>query len=429
MPPEVLTGVALPSDVAARLVGVPLALEARALRILLGAEPKALLDSPRDAGMAPYAVVDGVAIVPVIGVLMKRGTGLEWVDRMFGIVSTETLGAALEQALVDPLVNAILLQVDSPGGDIHGIFDLADQILAARTRKPIWSIADEEAYSAGYLIASAAERVYMPRAGGVGSIGIIAVRIDRTIADQASGVTYTIVTSGARKADGNEHVPVTEPEALRLVARVESMADLFVNAVARHRGLDPTSVRGQEAATFHGNDAVQAGLIDGVRTFGQTLQSMRGASRSRSRGRDTRMQTDGTTTGAAADGAQVIQMADHRRQVDEARASGKTEGAAEAAAATKAAETARLDGLLQLCALVKAPEALALEFFKQGIDAEAARPLLAKRQADEADAARIQSQHDAAAGGTARKPLTADEIFARRKAAVLGAAATVGVGR
>ena len=168
-----------------------------------------------------------MAVLPIMGAIMKRGTGIDWVDQLFGIASVETMQSQFATALADPNVGAILLQVDSPGGEVHGVFDLADMIFAGRSQKPVWAVADEWAYSAGYLLASAAERVVMPRAAGVGSIGVIAVRADVTKLDDALGVTYHVVTSGERKADGNPHIAASNVELTALQVEVDRMASLF----------------------------------------------------------------------------------------------------------------------------------------------------------------------------------------------------------
>jgi len=221
-----------------------------------------------------YYVVEGVAVIPMIGVFLKRGTGLDWLDSLFGIISTEDLGATIRTALEDPAVNSLLFQIDSGGGEARGVFDLADLIYAARGQKPMLAVADEWAFSAAYLIASAADQVVMPRTGGVGSIGVYATRLDVTALDQAMGVRVEVVTFGDRKADGNPHVPVSDAELADLQAEVDRLGNLFVDTVARNRGLTRQSVLDTEARAYGADDAMNLGLVDDVGTFSDAVMEL-----------------------------------------------------------------------------------------------------------------------------------------------------------
>ena len=113
------------------------------------------------------------------------------------------------EALSDPAVEAIVLDIDSPGGEVAGCFDLVDTIYAARGEKPIWSVLSESAYSAGYAIASAADRIVVPRTGGTGSIGVISMHVDWSQALTEAGVKVTFITYGERKADGHPEIPLS----------------------------------------------------------------------------------------------------------------------------------------------------------------------------------------------------------------------------
>src|SRR5262249_38356248 len=159
---------------------------------LLAAQPKSVstprMPDPEDG----YTLRDGVAVVPMIGTFFKRGTGLDWVDHALGIISAERMTAAVQSAAANPDASAILLQIDSSGGETRGRFDLADAVFAARDAKPVIAIADEWAYSAGYLVASAAERIFVPRTGGIGSIGVYALRVDMTQMDANLGIKVDV---------------------------------------------------------------------------------------------------------------------------------------------------------------------------------------------------------------------------------------------
>ncbi len=152
--------------------------------------------------------VEKIAIIPIHGILTKKPGAF---DDMLGMTSYEKIHEQIEKALVDEKVETILLDIDSPGGEVSGIFDLADFIYEARKleKKKIVAIANDDAYSAAYAIASSAEKVLVTRTSGVGSIGVIASHIDQSAFDQSQGIKYTTVFAGSRKNDLNPHEPIT----------------------------------------------------------------------------------------------------------------------------------------------------------------------------------------------------------------------------
>jgi signal peptide peptidase SppA len=212
-----------------------------------------------------------IAVVPVLGPMVKRGSFL---DSLFGFGNYEDVQARFDSALNDPSVDAILLEIDSPGGEAAGAFDLADKIYAARGSKPVWAMANESAFSAAYAIGSAADKLFLTRTGGVGSIGVLAAHVDQSGYDEKQGVKVTTLFAGSRKNDFNAHEPLSEDAAGFLQAEVNRLYGLFVDTVARNKGMTPDGVRATEAGLFFGDDAVKAGLADGVGTFESTIQSL-----------------------------------------------------------------------------------------------------------------------------------------------------------
>jgi ClpP class serine protease len=211
-----------------------------------------------------YDVIAGVAVIEVHGMLVQRLYSLRpW----SGMTGYDGLRQNLLTALSDPQVRAIVLDLDSPGGEVAGCFDLADTLFALRGRgKPIWGICAEAAYSAAYAIASACDRVTVPRTGGAGSIGVITMLADFSRALDEEGVTVHFVTYGDRKAEeGRSRYTGVTPELLaRVQAEIDRVGELFVATVARNRGLSPGAIRGQQAACFMGAVAVEQGLADVV---------------------------------------------------------------------------------------------------------------------------------------------------------------------
>ncbi len=213
----------------------------------------------------------GVAVIPVFGTLVRRTVGME---AQSGFTSYATISQQLDTALADPSVKAILLDIDSPGGEAGGVFDLADQIYAARKVKPIWAVADEDAFSAAYAIAAAASKIYIPRTGGAGSIGVIAVHLDQSRAEADAGLQYTAIYAGDRKNDLSPHEPLSDPARAALQTEVDRVYQLFVTTVARMRGLDADAVSATEAGLFFGPDAVTAGLADQQGTASDALDAL-----------------------------------------------------------------------------------------------------------------------------------------------------------
>ncbi|MCK4150388.1 S49 family peptidase, partial [Ralstonia pseudosolanacearum] len=191
-----------------------------------------------------------------------------------GLASYTAIGDQLDAALADPGVAAILLDVDSPGGESGGVFDLADRIRAAAAIKPVWAAANDMAFSAAYALACAASRVFVSRTGGVGSIGVIAMHVDQSVKDAKDGVRYTAVFAGARKNDLNPHEPITDEAQAQLQAEVSRIYRLFVATVASYRGLSAETVTATEAGLFFGQDAIAAGLADDVGTFEDALAQL-----------------------------------------------------------------------------------------------------------------------------------------------------------
>ncbi|QOK92463.1 S49 family peptidase [Ralstonia pseudosolanacearum] len=263
---------------ATRLFGVPLAIYRPKLDVILSvlgprvgladlAPPGDYVPSARN----PATGHARIAVIPIHGTLVRRTVGLEAES---GLASYTAIGEQLDAALADPGVAAILLDVDSPGGESSGVFDLADRIRAAAAMKPIWAVANDMAFSAAYALASAASRVFVSRTGGVGSIGVIAMHVDQSVKDAKDGIRYTAVFAGARKNDLNPHAPITDEAQAQLQAEVSRIYGLFVATVASYRGLSAEAVTATEAGLFFGPDAVTAGLADAVGTFEDALAQL-----------------------------------------------------------------------------------------------------------------------------------------------------------
>lgn len=264
--------------VAARLFGAPLLIHRPKLDVILAVlGPRVgLSDLAAPSGYtpperSPSRANAKVAVVPIHGTLVRRTIGLEAES---GLTSYAAIASQIDAALASPEVAAILLDVDSPGGESGGVFDLADRIRAAAQVKPVWAVANDMAFSAAYALASAATKVFVSRTGGVGSIGVIAMHVDQSERDAQDGVRYTAVFAGDRKNDLNPHEPISDEAHAFLKAEVNRVYGLFVETVARHRGIEPSAVRDTEAGLFFGQAAVAIGLADAIGTFDVALAQL-----------------------------------------------------------------------------------------------------------------------------------------------------------
>src|SRR5471032_1771058 len=183
-----------------------------------------------------YDMAGPVAVIPIHGTLVQKLGSLRPYSGMTGY---DGIRQAFVTAMNDPKVKAVVLDVDSPGVEVAGCFDLADTIYQARGDKPIWSILTESAYSAAYALASSADRILVPRTGGVGSIGVICMHIDMSKALGNAGLQVTLITYGDRKADGHPEIPLSAPALAAFQSDIDTMGELFVATVARNLDLPP----------------------------------------------------------------------------------------------------------------------------------------------------------------------------------------------
>jgi len=218
-----------------------------------------------------YEVVAGIAVIPVTGTLVQK---LGTLKPYSGMTGYDGLRACLSMAMADEDVRGIALDIDSPGGEVAGCFDLADDIYRMRGSKPIWAILTESAYSAAYALASACDRILVPRTGGTGSVGVICMHVDMSKALGAAGVNVTLIHYGDRKADGSDSQPLSKEAMSRYQSDVDAMGELFVKTVARNRGLSVKTVRDTQATTFLGAAGVEIGFADAVMAPDEAFRSL-----------------------------------------------------------------------------------------------------------------------------------------------------------
>lgn len=214
-----------------------------------------------------YQAIDGVAIIPVQGSLAQRVAGL---DPWSGVCGYNQIEAKIEMAQDDDTVRAILLDVDSPGGEVAGCFDLSRKIAGYSQRnggKPIIGAANEQACSAGYALLSACDEVYMPETGTVGSIGVWTLLVDMTRNLDRDGIEITMIRAGDRKARGAWFEKADKETVTKLLSWVDDTRGRFISLVAENRNLADADVAAQEGDWYFGDEAMDRGLIDGIGPF------------------------------------------------------------------------------------------------------------------------------------------------------------------
>ncbi|MDX4117935.1 S49 family peptidase [Providencia rettgeri] len=212
----------------------------------------------KDSG---YDLLEGIAVIPVYGTLVQK---LGTLRPYSGMTGYDGIRRVFLTAMNDPEVKGICLDIDSPGGEVAGCFDLVDLIYAERGKKPVYAILSENAYSAAYAIASAADKIYVPRTGGVGSVGVIVIHCDWSQHIKDDGLKVSIITYGNRKAESNPYVALSDEAKAAIQHDVDEMGRLFVSTVSRNRGLSETVVRNTQAACYLAAEGVQMGLADVV---------------------------------------------------------------------------------------------------------------------------------------------------------------------
>lgn len=219
----------------------------------VGVEEK---ESPRG-----YITVGGAALIAVQGTLVQK---LGTLRPYSGMTGYDGIRTNLQIAVDDKDVKGIVFDIDSPGGECAGLFDLADTIYSLRGKKPMWAVLSENAMSAAYALASCADKVMVPRTGNTGSIGIICMHVDMSKWLAKEGLTVTLIQYGARKADGTEFQPLSNEALQRFQADIDTLGGMFDGLVARNRKLGASRVKSYHAATFMGERGVAAGLADAV---------------------------------------------------------------------------------------------------------------------------------------------------------------------
>lgn len=211
-----------------------------------------------------------VEIIRLHGVMSQR-IGL--LEQSSGGASSDQVRQAINAAVANESIKAIMLHIDSPGGSIYGTAELAAAVRSARDVKPVIAMVDSVAASAAYWVASQCTEINLTPGGDVGSIGVYTLHEDLSKALEAEGVKPTFVFAGEHKVEGNPFEPLSDSARQHLQARVDSAYRDFVAAVASGRGVTAKVVESTygQGRTLPARDALAAGMVDRIATFDETL--------------------------------------------------------------------------------------------------------------------------------------------------------------
>jgi capsid assembly protease len=213
--------------------------------------------------IAVFDVVDNVAVIPVEGTLVYKGA---YIGESSGETSYQGLQVQIKRAMNNDAIRAVVFEVDSYGGEVSGVFETTEMIAALSAKKPTLAILTDYAYSAGYLLASAARQIVMPEFGGAGSIGALIVHLDLTKKLEKDGVTATLIRAGQNKTEGSPFEPLQDDMRGQYQAIVDAVRVRFTETVGRNRGMRLPAARAMqtEARGFNATQSLEMGLVDGI---------------------------------------------------------------------------------------------------------------------------------------------------------------------
>lgn len=210
-----------------------------------------------------------IAVLPIRGVIEQH-------PGFFVDTATDHLARAFDDALASHAVSAIVLDIDSPGGVVYGVPELADKIYAARGVKPIYAVANSTAFSAAYWLFTAAEKRFVTPAGEVGSIGVWVMHVDASKMMDDIGWKVTLVSAGKYKVEGNPYEPLGDEAREEMQRQVDRYHEMFVAAVARNLGVSGGAVKRDfgEGRTVGAKEAVARGMADKVATLESVIAGL-----------------------------------------------------------------------------------------------------------------------------------------------------------
>ncbi len=372
-----------------------------------------------------YEVRNGVAVIPVMGSMVKRGNMFTNVS---GMASYEAIQSDINQALNDPAVKAAVLNIDSPGGMVNGTASTADAIRAFAAQKPIAAWTDGNMTSAAQWLGAATGNVYIGNdTTQLGSIGVIGRHQDISKAESEAGIKTTVLTAGKYKGVGHPHAPLSAEHQAIMQDSLDYAYSAFVNSIAQDRGATVEDVLANmaEGRIFNGQQAIDVGLADGMMSLDECCAMMRDQGTNKT-GTGMRQPAPGTKAATALSAESHLEVTsmdratlqnDHAALFAEVLNEGRTAGSVEAVAT----ERSRIAGVLAVPAV--GHTALVATALTDGSTAE--QLSLRILQAEQS----LRDQHREASATGSNQPVQASEAPAtgtEETRALIGAAVSAG---
>lgn len=236
---------------------------------LTSEEIQARIGAARRGGPSPMA--GAVAVIPLCGVIDQK---IGSMSEISGGTSVDGFMKQFRQCLNDPGVSGIVIDADTPGGNVSGVPEAAAEILAARGTKPIIAVADPMIASAGYYLCCAADEIVCMPSGEVGSVGVLCVHDDFSAQNEMIGYKPTYISFGAYKTELNPDAPLSADALAYQQQQIDVIGNDFVRFVAKARGVPVDAVRSDfgQGRMLLAKQALAAKMIDSIGTLDETIR-------------------------------------------------------------------------------------------------------------------------------------------------------------
>jgi capsid assembly protease len=248
---------------------------------LLNSAPESIVEAPSEAIEVEALSRPGpksgrVARVPIVGAITRRDS--LWSTLFGGGASVERITKTLREVAADDSIGTVLLDIDSPGGTVSGMPELAAEVRNLKQSKHVVALANSLTASAAYWIASQADEIVATPEAVVGSVGVFSIHEDWSKFNARFGVEPTYIFAGKYKVEGNPDAPLSDDARAHLQTMVNEAYDLFVADVAKGRGVAPSVVRSEygEGRALTAKAAKANGLVDRISSATDTLQRLAG---------------------------------------------------------------------------------------------------------------------------------------------------------
>ena len=344
-----------PSEFLAALASEPLMIEPGAWSRICAAGGFDFFAAPSSD---PPTSAASVAVIQISGYLVAKGPA--WL-RYYGAASYEWIGEMLDEAMTDSGIEAVVLDIHSPGGQVAGAFGLGDKIAAAAKEKPIIALANEHMHSSAYALAAGAGKILVAsKTASLGSIGIIGTHLDTSEAEKKIGLRFTEIFSGRKKNLFTSHKPLSDEAREDMQKQVDELYGVFVTHVAKMRGISEDDVRAQESGVFMGVSAIANGLADAMGGLDEAMAMAMGLAEKK-RGKAQKSSGPSAAASAPAISAKEEEVIMDPTKADAGNIPGATvidmeKVTAEAVASGRAQALADAQEIVALCTLAGEPD-------------------------------------------------------------------------